>query len=148
MLASLIIGVHLLSAHVPNEDGMKNTNPGIYFRTEDGITGGIYKNTLGRTSAYAGYTFTSGPVSLTVGAVSGYSIERRERPCNDRRANVKNEGSRCYQEEGGSRNRLAPMIAPSINGPDFAGISPRLTYLPKLGANRYNVLHLSLEANF
>lgn len=68
------VGIHTVSVH--EHHGFNNTNPGLYIRYDNGLTGGFYRNSYRRESAYIGYTMEarSGPVSaaLTVGAVTGY----------------------------------------------------------------------------
>lgn len=44
--AQTTVGLHLVSHHFPQRDYQNNTNPGIYVRTESGLTAGIYRNTL------------------------------------------------------------------------------------------------------
>lgn len=117
LLAGLTVGLHLASVHVPAADWQNNANVGIYAKTAGGITAGIYRNTQHRTSVYAGYTLEHGPFALTLGAITGYSA----RP-------------------------VMPMLAPSVALPALAGITPRLTFIPKFGAVKAAALHLSIEA--
>lgn len=152
MIGGLVIGVHMASAHFPSHEWANNNNPGIYFRTESGWTGGAYRNTLRQTSAHAGYTLTSGPASLTLGVVSGYQTKgtaRREVACNNGHVPIEGETSRCFQEARGAKGKkVALLIAPSIRGPEFYGIAPRLTILPRLRSNGFSVVHLSVERSF
>jgi hypothetical protein len=120
MIESLVIGLHLLSHHFPDKDYQENFNPGIYVRAENGLTGGIYRNTLGRTSVYAGWTFGD-RVALTIGGVTGYQLK---------------------DGFGMSNAYITPMIAPSVRlGP------ARFSVIPRVG-NSAAVLHLSVERKF
>lgn len=140
-------GLHLVSLH--DEPGLNNKNPGAYVRFDNGVTLGTFKNSIGRVSFYAGYTIERGPFALTVGAISGYAIKRVEAPCNEARANIRNEGSRCYEETGGSHGAVMALVAPSVRGPEILGMTPRLTFIPKFDKNASaNVLHLSVERKF
>ena len=76
------IGLHLGSVH--SESGFNNVNIGAYYRADSGTTVGAYCNSESRStryphakrcqiSAYAGYTASAGPVSLTVGVITGYA---------------------------------------------------------------------------
>ena len=68
------VGVHTVSVH--EHHGLNNTNPGLYIRYDNGLTGGFYRNSYRRESAYLGHTMEArnGSVSaaVTVGAVTGY----------------------------------------------------------------------------
>jgi hypothetical protein len=69
------VGVHVGSWH--SEPGFNNTNPGVYVRTADGWTLGAYRNSVRRTSTYAGWTtgvdLAAGVrAEVTVGAIAGY----------------------------------------------------------------------------
>jgi hypothetical protein len=67
---SLVLGLHLATAHV--DPGMKNLNPGVYAVC-DGIIAGTYRNSLGGTTAYAGYRWDITPhVGLTAAVGAGY----------------------------------------------------------------------------
>lgn len=141
---SLVLGVHLASVHVP-QGGQSNFNPGIYVRA-DGLTAGVYRNSLKRPSIYLGYTAEAGPFALTIGAISGYDTRRSLVPCNDRRASIKNEGSQCWAESG-TAHRVSWLVAPSAALPAVLGVTPRLTYLPPLRGS-VSTLHLSIERAF
>jgi hypothetical protein len=76
------IGLHLASQHV--EPGFNNRTPGLFVRWADnsgaGLGAGLYRNSERKTSAWAGYTFTTPSASalrlrgeLTVGGVTGYT---------------------------------------------------------------------------
>lgn len=101
------IGLHLLTAHaVP---GYEAVTPGVYARHESGLTFGAYRNSIGRRSAYAGWTFESGRFALTVGAVSGYG--RRCRVDRFEHAGGIATVPRCSGHTGG---KLGPLLAPSV----------------------------------
>lgn len=119
----LTVGLHLASHHFPERSYQNNTNPGIYVRTESGWTGGIYYNTLKRTSVYGGYTVEAGPFALTAGVVSGYQLK---------------------DGYGVSHAYLTPFISPSVALPTVLGVTPRLAIIPGTGKTS-NVLHLSVE---
>ena len=136
---SLILGVHLASAHLQPAINQHNANPGIYAEC-DGLTAGAYRNTLGRASVYAGYTLHSGPFAVSLGAVSGY--QKRYAPGECRPGYREDAANPCLKLYGITASRLMPMIAPSVSlGP------ARLWYLPRVGAHS-SVLHLSLQHQF
>lgn len=64
------IGVHLGTVH--NGAGFEDVNPGMYVVWDNGATVGAYRNSEGAGSAYAGWTWGKGLVSLTAMAVTGY----------------------------------------------------------------------------
>jgi hypothetical protein len=54
-----------------------NTNLGLYWRDDSGLTAGFYRNSYGRISTYVGWTFESSQwhdltASVTVAAITGY----------------------------------------------------------------------------
>lgn len=153
----IVIGLHLVSAHVPDDQYMHNSNPGIYFRTESGWTAGVYRNSLQRTSVYGGFTFTTDvvealPLSLTVGAVSGYQRGKAYVECPKNVVVTSADGARCYRIEGYSSHAVSFLLAPSVSFPAaerWIGAVPRLSYMPRLGAgNNASVFHLSVEKAF
>lgn len=68
---TLILGLTLGSYHFDRQADYNEINPGAYAIC-DGWTGGVYRNSLSRTSAFAGHAFSWGPFSLGLGVVSGY----------------------------------------------------------------------------
>lgn len=76
LLAGLVLGVNLVTAHTA--PGLESATPGIYARADFGLSGGVYRNSYGRASAWLGWTWESGDFlgerrfALTVGAVTGY----------------------------------------------------------------------------
>ena len=65
------VGLHRASVHVPRRHS-NNANPGVYSRSDAGWTAGRYRNSLRRTSAYAGYPWEYSSLGLTEAAVTGY----------------------------------------------------------------------------
>ena len=72
MTSAWIIGMHLFTWH--SAPGFEPATVGAYARSPDGATIGVYRNSEGGRSAYAGLTMeTPGrQFALTVGAVTGY----------------------------------------------------------------------------
>lgn len=138
LLAGVTLGIHLASVHVPAQTWQNNVNVGLYARTADGWTAGVYRNTLRRTSVYAGYTFEHGPLALTVGAITGY--QKKSVACNDPMSTGCTLGS--------SRGFVSLMAAPSVTLPEFAGIVPRISFIPGIGSPSSSVFHLSMERKF
>jgi len=109
------IGFHVASHHAPAKN-YNNYNPGIYYRHTEGWTAGIYRNSLRKTSVYAGYTWKFGVLDVTTAGVTGYF------------------------------DKVQPLLVPSISLFTYQGITPRIAYIPrvekKIGAH---VLHLMIE---
>ncbi len=109
------VGLHLASAHVPQRH-FNNTNPGLYWRSDEGWTAGGYRNSLSRTSAYAGYTWEYHALGLTAGAVTGY------------------------------QHSVQAMLVPSLRLFTHEGFSARLAYIPRVEKRiESNVWHLMVE---
>jgi hypothetical protein len=157
LVASVVVGVHMASIHAPAHDGQNNTNPGLYFRSDSGVTAGFYRNTHRRTSVYLGRNFKFGPLDVGVGVVSGY-----QKHCTDYMVKT---GSYTTVEKvpggtitstypvfetrqtcsGFSRGYFTPMVAPSYRLPfSVLGASPRIFFMPA----KKSVLHLSIEGSF
>ncbi len=107
-MSTWILGLHLLTAHAAQ--GYEAITPGAYARHESGFTVGAYRNSIGRPSAYAGWTFETEDrrFALTVGAVTGY-----EKRCRIDR--FEHEGGiatvpRC----SGHTGKVGPLISPSV----------------------------------
>lgn len=158
LLSGIVIGLHVASVHVPSDVGQHNLNPGVYARTESGLTAGIYHNSLGRTSVYAGYTFERGPFALGLGAITGYqrkAVNCVSRPVGrpfstDLRALSAGPvvETRCGVA-GSSGGAIAPALSPSVALPSIEGFTPRLTVIPRIGrVSPGTVFHLSLERKF
>lgn len=124
MTAALILGLHLATAHFGSATAaqLQGSNPGIYLRTDAGLTLGAYRNSHGLRSSYAGWTWTTddGRWSLTAGGVTGYP-----------------------------RARVSPLLVPSLRvplvGDGATGWAARISYLPKPHSDGAQGLHLSLE---
>lgn len=73
----LYLGLHLASIH--DIGGYENNNVGVYARY-DGWTGGVFQNSVSKTSVYGAYTFEMqtprvpfvDSVAATVGLATGY----------------------------------------------------------------------------
>lgn len=132
------VGVHLVSAHVPAKDYQNNVNLGLYVINDNGWTFGAYRNTSRRLSVYAGQTFSYGPASVAIGLITGYDKRRvwykSDKPCLDGVVH-----DICWRDEGISKSKLTPIIAPSF---DLGAV--RVWYIPRIGSSS-SVIHLSLE---
>ena len=64
------IGAHLGTAHW--QPGLNNTNPGIYYVSENGITVGGYYNSYRKPTFYAGLTIQEGNFGLSLVGATGY----------------------------------------------------------------------------
>lgn len=82
LIAALTLGAHLLTAHDTSSrpasyPGLNDKNPGVYVRTHDGFTAGMYFNSYARMTRYAGFTWTQahvwGDYSLTAALATGYN---------------------------------------------------------------------------
>lgn len=67
--AALVLGLHMVTAHVRSD--LQNFNPGVSVQC-DQAKAGTYRNSIGRTTTYAGYVVPVGPVDLLIGAATGY----------------------------------------------------------------------------
>lgn len=112
------VGLHIASHHMPAKT-YNNRNPGLYYRLDAGWTAGVYRNSLSKTSVYAGYTWRFGWLEVTTAGVTGYFHE------------------------------VQPLLVPSASLGTYGGITPRLAYIPrvekKIGAH---VVHLMVETHF
>lgn len=71
-LALTAIGLHLASLHSrPHFNGI---NPGAFIRTECGLIGGVFYNSVRKPAVYIGYAFDPAdvPVFATVSLSTGY----------------------------------------------------------------------------
>lgn len=146
MIASLVLGVHLATAHFDQTPEVpaaqtQGFNPGIYVITEAGFTAGVLRNSLGRFGAYAGWSLPLGPLDLTLGAVYGY--QKKDVYGYDAcSAELRRQGATyCVYDLGKSHAVLSPLIglsyAPRWDWP----VRPRITLMPA-------GVHLSLEKEF
>ena len=126
---ALTLGIHAGSAHFPGGNYQNNFNPGMYLRTDDGMTFGTYYNTLRRVSFYAGYTFEYGPVGLLGGLITGYQPKIID--------------GLTY----GQGKALTPMVAASLKLPPLGGFKPMLMLVPPFRSSPV-VFHLAFEHRF
>jgi hypothetical protein len=109
------VGLHIGSHHMPAKT-YNNSNPGLYYRTDESWTAGAYRNSLRKNSVYAGYTWKFGALDVTTAGVTGYF------------------------------HAVQPLLVPSLSLFTYRGITPRIAYIPrvekKIGAH---VLHLMVE---
>lgn len=117
----LRIGVHLASAH--SRPGFEGFNPGLYVVAPAGAAAGVYRNSYGRASAWAGWLFeaplgdTPLAAGLVVGVVTGYPAAA-----------------------------VLPLAAPSLAWRAGERCTLRLTALPKPPRHgSAAALHLSVE---
>lgn len=72
--AQTVTGINLATAHASG--GYRSWTPGLYARSADGLTAGILRNSEGRWSVHAGWTWRTAamglPLDLQAGAISGY----------------------------------------------------------------------------
>lgn len=119
MIEGLILGLHLMTWH--SQPGFNGINPGVYIKTESGLTAGAYYNSERHWSAYAGMTFhLHERFDVTVGGVTGYSARS-----------------------------ISPLIIPSIEVWRFEGADVRLAFAPQVPrVNPSSLLHFTLEKRF
>lgn len=122
--AALTLGLHLATAHFggsPDSPHVENVTPGIYLRTPSGLTAGVYSNSEGGTSAYAGQTFEtdSRRFALTLGAVVGYRVAP-----------------------------VLPLVVPSLRFEITEHAAARLSYIHNPLKDAPSGVHLSAEWSF
>jgi len=119
--AATTIGLHLGSVH--STPGWCNYNPGVYMRTDAGLTLGAYRNSECTSSAYAGWTWEARrgklAAAVTAGAVTGYAARS-----------------------------VQFLLVPSIAVDVASRTALRLTYIPKIERAGAHALHLSIERRF
>jgi len=116
------VGLHLLSAH--QKGGYHSVTPGLYIRSSNGLTAGIYRNSCGRISTYVGMTWEHDAAlspAITIGAVTGYPSAP-----------------------------VMPLLVPSVAMKIEQNMSARLALIPKppTGSHSSSALHFSLERKF
>lgn len=138
-MLDLLIGIHLFTAHAGEQEPMKAVTPGVYAKHSSGWAGGIYGNSVGATSVWAGRVFETADKrwALTVGAVTGYGRREGQKYCGP--GNTHRPGHECYRGHG---NDVALMVAPSVRFGDDVAV--RFTYMPKVGWGAHS-LHMSVE---
>ena len=113
-------GAHLHTLHLGAQaHGLQDSTPGLYLRTDAGLTLGHYRNSHGRPSSYAGWTWQAADqrFALTAGVVTGYPARR-----------------------------YAVLLVPSVRVPLARHTALRIAYLPK--PPKYGAaagVHFSLE---
>lgn len=147
MLEGIILGLHLFSHHAPNRD-QNNVNPGIYFETKDGWTGGLYHNSIRRTTAYFGHNFAKqvGPhtFGVSLGLATGYKKQEwtttSSAPCKWNKYCICT--TTTNHTEGFSNHEVTPAGAFYYK---FAPI--KVSYIPKI-KDHSSVVHLGVERSF
>tara|TARA_R110000772_G_scaffold23327_3_gene62485 strand:+ start:456 stop:773 length:318 start_codon:yes stop_codon:yes gene_type:complete len=69
-MLELIISISL---HVGLGDDYKYVHPQVRYTTEENYIAGVYYNSVGNVSAYAGHRWESGKWGLEAGVVTGYN---------------------------------------------------------------------------
>lgn len=114
------VGAHLATHHFGMRPGdrLESVTPGVYLRTDAGLTLGLYRNSHALPSAYAAWTWqtSSGRFALTAGAVTGYPAAP-----------------------------VMPLLVPSVRLPLAQRIAARIAFLPKPMKHGHAGLHLSIE---
>jgi hypothetical protein len=147
-----VVGLHLVSAHIPAKDYQRNLNVGGYVRV-DSWSVGAYRNTLGRSTFYvAGHYPLGQGFEASLGVATGY-----RRRCQDSTEVVttqqEKDGATYTQKTkvttttcaGFSRGAVAPLAGityqPAVS---FMGAKPRVWFSPGMKGSS-SVIHLSLE---
>jgi hypothetical protein len=142
LIAGLTIGLHLVSVHVPGA-GLQDINPGIYVYDRAGFTAGVFRNSVDRTSVYAGWSYDVTPFKFTVGAITGY---QRRRICTQVMT-ASGPVADCAPYGGGTTHPISPFVSPSVALPSVLGIVPRISVMPAwLGGS--TAFHLSVEKSW
>jgi hypothetical protein len=149
-----IVGVHLASRHVPQQEGQNNANTGLYVRYNNFQIGG-YRNTLKRDTIYAGYTLKAGQFDLMLALASGYNRKCSQEVTPISQGNI-HKNYQGVTEKGGTmyliseecsgygKYKLAPIVTISYALPEVAGTIPRVSFVPGTGLSS-SVVHLSVE---
>jgi len=114
------LGLHVASYH--SRPGFCNLNPGVYYRWDNGVQVGGYRNSQCRPSLYAGWFIeTEGTVraGIGLGAVNG------------------------YRGKG-----ILPVLMPSIAVSITEQQSLRFIYFPKTHPKAAAVFHMTIEHRF
>lgn len=111
-----MLGLHLMTAHL--HSGYESITPGIYARYESCATVGMYRNSVGRWSAYVGCTVEAGRFAVTMGGVTGYGFT------------------------------VAPMMVPSVRLNLGQGSSLRIAIVPQLPHGSSAAVHFAFEREF
>ena len=125
----LYLGLHLGSVH--DIGGYENNNVGVYARY-DGWTGGVFQNSVSKTSVYGAYTFEMqtprvpfvDSVAVTVGLATGYT-----------------------QKIQGTV--LSALIVPSAAVKIYKDVNLRVALIPAFEkVNRSTAVHFMVEMSF
>lgn len=109
------VGLHLASKHFPTRD-FNNVNPGVYWRADAGWMVGAYRNSLERTTVYAGYNWQWRALALTAGAATGYA------------------------------EKVQPLLVPSLALFTVEGVTARVAFIPRVEKRiESHVLHFLVE---
>jgi hypothetical protein len=147
---TIVVGLHLVTAHVGNTNGEQPITPGIYVRA-DGFTAGIFRNSYAEPSVHVGYTLeTEGKTfALTLGATYGYRKKDDKEVSNCPASNLTNcseaERLRYGWTEPGKRT-LYPLIVPSVRLPVGDAFAARVSLMPYHKGPQ--AIHLSIERSF
>lgn len=116
------LGLHVATAHfgAPKGQRLKSWTPGLYLRTDAGLTLGAYSNSNGDPSTYAAWTWQTADrrFALTAGGVTGYPAAT-----------------------------VMPLVVASARVPITLRAGLRLAVLPK-PKHGTGGLHLSIEHDF
>lgn len=64
------VGIHAVSLH--GSRAYETVTPGLYVRTDSGVTLGVLRNSHGRMGTYVAQTWERRGWALTVGGITGY----------------------------------------------------------------------------
>lgn len=149
----VVLGAHLISLHAPaaydswvdhhgNVEARtryETVTPGAYVVLGNGATLGAYRNSYGRASVYAGWTFrTEGDrFALTVGAVTGYG----RFPTSPVWPGEDGQNYRTYH----SGQDVEPLIVPSVRFGLTDSTSLRVGLLARPVKDGAAALHFAIE---
>ena len=69
--AAWAVGLHLLTQHAPGCNAeLRTFTPGVYAVSPDGVTVGVFRNSYGHASTYAGWTLRQPVADVTVGVMA------------------------------------------------------------------------------
>lgn len=119
--AATTVGLHITTAHFgAPRASLESWTPGVYLRTDAGLTLGAFRNSDGDPGAYAAWTWETADsrFALTAGGMVGY----RSAP-------------------------ITPLVSASARVPLTDTSSLRIAFLPKPKRGAAG-LHLALERDF
>jgi hypothetical protein len=123
-----IVGLHLWSSHfgacydlIGECKPYESATVGIYAKAPGGFTFGAYRNSYGKPSAYAGWTFETKDrrFALVVAGITGYD-----------------------------RATVVPAVVPSVRFYLGGHTALRIAGLPRFEKGGASVLHFALERSF